>query len=39
MVHGPIRYGTRYSATLLYYNTELHLLRRGFCTLVLFIAF
>ena len=39
MVHGlDIRYATRYSATRQFLSTTaLHLLRRGFCTLVLFI--
>ena len=39
MVRGPIRYGMRYSATRQFVSsstTALHL-RRGFCTLVLFI--
>ena len=41
MVRGPIRYGTRYSATRQFFSatacTALHLLHRGFCSLVLFI--
>ena len=38
MVRTPIQYGTRYSATRRFLSTiALHLLRRGFCTLVLFI--
>ena len=33
-----IRYGARYSATRQFFSTiALHLLRQGFCTLVLFI--
>ena len=37
MVRGPIRYGMRYSATGQFISTTALHLRRGFCTLVLFI--